>query len=228
MKSSISHWRGCLPVALSLLVMAGAAHAVPIVIYNTGVNGSALILPDATVGDPHYTLTVAPSGAVTDVQVRTATVFPLGIWLSVAPGDPSAWIGPNSGAAMGGPPGTYTYRTTFDLSGFDPTTAVITGRWATDNTGSGIFLNGTRVGTYTASGFGSWSAFTINSGFSGGLNTLEFNVVNGPDPQDGSVNPTGLRVEFTSTDVTPSPEPGSLLLMGAGLVAFGAYRRRRA
>ena len=39
--------------------------------------------------------------------------------------------------------GEYVYRTTFDLTGFDPATVSVSGMWAADDAG-GIRLNGGR------------------------------------------------------------------------------------
>ena len=39
--------------------------------------------------------------------------------------------------------GEYVYRTTFDLTGFDPTTAMISGIWSADDRGIDILINGT-------------------------------------------------------------------------------------
>jgi len=176
---------------MGLAFLAGAAHAGPIQVFNTGVNGSRAPLTDGTVGDPHYTLIAVPDGSTTDIRVRTSAGGPpvTNAWL----GDDSisAWIGPNNGPDVHGPDIFYTYRTTFNLSGFDPTTASLTGQWAADNEGSNILLNGISMGK-TAVGFNLWSPFTISSGFSAGVNTLDFIVNNG----GGS---TGLRVEVTGT-----------------------------
>jgi len=196
--------------AVAILILAGAAHAWPIQIFSTGVNGGGVVLPDGTVGDPHYTLIAVPVGSTTDIRVRTsAGGYPVvGAWL----GDDSisAWIGPNNDASVSGPDIFYTYRTTFDLSGFDPTTASLTGQWSADNGGSDILLNDSSTGN-TAGAFNSWSSFTILSGFIAGVNTLDFIVNNGGGP-------TGLRVE-----VLPEPATLSLLALG-GLMAL--CRRR--
>jgi hypothetical protein len=117
-----------------LLMAAGSAYAGSIQVFNTGVNGSGVPLPNATVGDPHYTLIAVPTGTTTEIQVLTsAGGYPVdGAWL----GDNSisAWIGPNTdGDANGENPGLYTYQTTFDLTGFNFNTASLTGQWSADN-----------------------------------------------------------------------------------------------
>ena len=64
-----------------------------------------------------------------------------------------------------------------------------------------------------------------------GLNTLTFAVTN-KWIANNAINPTGVRVEFTSItgDLAPIegiPEPGTLVLLGGGLLALGFFRRRR-
>ena len=210
-------------VAGAVVALAGAAHASPILIFNTGVDTLGNPLPNGTVGDSHYVLITVPSGS-TAIQVRTsAGGFPInGPWI----GDDSlsAWIRPNNPGSPNDPGGTYDYQTTFDLTGLNPATAVLIGQWATDNTGSDIVINGVSTG-HTAAGFGGWSSFTLSSGFIAGVNTLDFIVYNVPQEFG---NPTGLRVEMSGTADPNSqvPEPVSLVLLGTGLVAFGMLRRR--
>ena len=198
------------------------ANAVAITtLFNTGVNSSGTVLADGTVGDPHYTLTSVPSGP-TDIRIKTsASGFPVGPWL----GDDTAstWIGPNSGASLDGPAGSYTYRTTFDLTGLDPATASISGQWSTDDSGPSILLNGVLTPNLPAGGFSSFFPFSITSGFSTGVNTLDFAVVNGGGP-------TGLRVEMsgTASSARAVPDSGStLLFFGSVIPALGTFRRRK-
>jgi hypothetical protein len=40
----------------------------------------------------------------------------------------------------------YIYETTFDVTGFDPSTVRLIGRWATDNEGVNILINGISTG----------------------------------------------------------------------------------
>ena len=70
-----------------------------------------------------------------------------------------------------------------------------------------------------------FSNFSAASGFHSGLNTLDFVVTN--VAQNGG-NPTGLRVEFTASNVTPVPEPETYAMLLAGLGLMGVISRRRA
>ena len=87
--------------------------------------------------------------------------------------------------------GDYAYRTTFDLTGFDPATAIVLGGWATDNTGTDILLNDVSTGLLNTAGYGGLTQFTISSGLRAGVNTLEFRVNNA----DAVTGYTGLRLE---------------------------------
>lgn len=212
--------------AIAFLTMASAAQAGTIAIFNTGVAANGTPLPDGTLGDSHYALISVPGGT-TDLRVRTAVGgFPISPWV----GDTglSAWIGPNNPnddptsptVEVDGPIGMYVYRTTFDLTGFVPGTASLLGQWSMDDLGVNIRINGVSTGnTAPDPGFMTFSTFSINSGFIAGVNTLDFIVNN-----DGG--PTGLRVEVAGTATAQAPEPGSLLLLGAGFAGLCMLRRR--
>jgi hypothetical protein len=214
-----------LAASLLLLGATGSAQADPITsLFNTGVNASGTPLPDNTIGDPHYTLTIVPGGSTTTLRVRTsASGFPIPPYN----GDDSlsAWIGPNNDSALDGPVGAYTYHTTFNLTGFNPATASISGVWSTDNEGLDILINGVSTGNSipSATSYTSFHSFSIGSGFLAGINTLDFVVNN-----DGG--PTALRVEMTGTATplaTAVPEPHSLILLSLGAGGIWAYCRRR-
>lgn len=138
----------------------------------------------------------------------------------------SRWISING---TGGPGGPYTvpFTLSFSLAGFDPNTASISGRWATDNCGTASLNGGAAFSVIGAAGcessthFRQWTPFSIASGFNGGTNTLAFNLQN--------VSSVGaIRIEFTGSDATSTaPEPGTYGLMGAALVVIGWTRRRR-
>jgi hypothetical protein len=156
-----------------------------VAIFNTGVDGCGNLLPDQS-ADPHFSLSGGSAFVVTNGP------FPLdSSWL--ADGPRSKWIAP-SPTASGAQFTTFDYQTTFDLTGFDPSTVTLTGSWATDNEGVDIFINGKSTGfsinPADRAGFRSLSPFTISTGFVVGVNTLDFIVHN-----DEAV--TGLRVEVS-------------------------------
>ena len=201
------------------LVLIGSAQAAPINIYNTGVDANGDVVVGGMVGDQHYTLVSFPTGTTAQIKTATSTSegFPIGPW--VGDNSLSRWIGPNTDN-LTGPKGLYTYQTTFDLNGLDHTTASITGRWATDDQGLGILINGISTGITNANGFGAFTDFTINSGFIAGLNTLDFQVTNGHGP-------TGLRVEITNANAVALDEPYALALLGLGLLGLGINRHKK-
>lgn len=200
-------------------------------LFNTGSDGVGL-LPDETI-DPHYTLIAVPvgSGLGPNTYVADETKLPLsnGDWL--ANGVSSKWIAPAADASslleVNQITGQWIYRQSFDLSGYDPSTALITGQWATDNIGLSILLNGANTGNVNTAQFATWTPFTISSGFGPGINTLDFVLENSPfppgSPSIGESNPTGLRVELTGTVSIPEPSRTLLSLLGLG----GMLVRRR-
>lgn len=157
----------------------------------------------------------------------TNGTFPLnGIWL--ADNSVSRWLTPSANAAVSYDPssdGLYRYQLQFSLAGFNAATASFTGRFAADNSVDSILLNGTNIGS--GGGFSSWTSFTsTGASFLAGLNTLDVVVRN--FRQNGG-NPSGLRVEFTNSDVSAVPEPASwaMLIAGFGLVGAASRRRRQ-
>jgi hypothetical protein len=201
------------------LSMAPAALAVPIAgLINTGASTSN------NAQDLNYTLTVTNGSTVAGSYGYAADQvdFPdAGPWVGGNNGI-SKWLTPFANEALSLDPvlnGVYKWSLTFDLTGYDTSVGFINGRWAADNFGS-VWLNGQQIGV--SAGYNNWSNFAAsNLLFNSGLNTLEFIVTN---EAQASGNPTGVRVEFTSSEV---PEPGSLALLLGGLGLLGIATRRR-
>ena len=177
----------------SLLVFAAPyAHAAAIPgLFDTGVDAARVPLPGGSV-DPHWVLIASADGAYPGPASVVATVIPVGYWMPnsvtsswIAPAPDENW--PAFGTALAA--GDYTYRLTFDLTGFVLGTVSISGAYGVDNSGIGL-INGVQfIGPSTA--YGSLVPFTITSGLVAGINHLDFTVTNWP--ASGS-NPTGLRV----------------------------------
>lgn len=217
--------RNTLSTALALSLVAGAAVAQADVLddlFGTGLNNSGTPLAGGSI-DPHYTLISSPDSVFDGPEAYVVNNgYPIGPW--TANSSTSKWIAPRADAGNNNAPGTYTYRTTFDLSGFDPNTASISGKWITDNNGLDILINGVSTGHTTSftSFLAGFSNFSITTGFVAGMNTLDFLVRNGGDV----ANPTGLRVELQGT-ATLVPEPGTWLMALAGLSVMALVRVRR-
>lgn len=199
--------------AAGLFVMAATAQAA-VGLFNTGVDALGNSLADNAI-DTHYTVNGGTAYAAT-----SAGGHPIGPWL----GDSvtSAWIAPATDT-NGVLDGTYTYTTTFDLTGIDLTTALISGRLSSDDRLTGITINGNAAAVpAVTTSFTFWTNFSVNSGFVAGLNTLSFSVLN------NGGGPTGLRVEYTGNNFAAAvPEPTSYALALAGVAtAFLVLRRR--
>lgn len=152
--------------------------------------------------DPHWQI-IAISD-VPDFKPRQAVVTatpPYNRWLWNAPRR-GQWISLKDGPADV-PSGTYTFRTTFQLSKDGLNAAAISGSFWADNHVEAIRINGRSVKVsehgYNVP-FVEPVRFVVNEGFVEGENVLEFDVLNGggdnafPDMP----NPMGLRVEMKS------------------------------
>jgi hypothetical protein len=175
----------------------------PIKIFSTGLNNQSNPLPPGTSSDPHYVIISAPAG----VQ---ATPFAAYVTNTNGCPIPTAWLADNTTSqwvsvqsnytcSAQDPVGDYDYRTTFELTGLDPTSALLTFQFIADNQLLDVRINGTSVGiTFPAPpNFTTWSGpYVISNNFVAGTNTLDFIVYNAV-PNGG--NPSGLRVQVSGT-----------------------------
>jgi hypothetical protein len=109
----------------------------------------------------------------------------------------SAWIGPGDvDTLLNGPKGLYRFQTTFDLPLDGSADNIrITGRWAADNFGVAIVLNGFDTGLAGAVGFNLWTSFDLKAPgpsslpLVAGTNTIQFLTYNNEQH-------SGVRVEI--------------------------------
>lgn len=205
---------------VAALVAAGAAKAdaSPILPSSTGMSGGAVLPLGAT--DSNWTLVAQPGSTAVLGAPGVRYVHPA----YVADGPASAWLS-ISASGNAGAFGMYEYQTTFDLTGFDPSTVVLAGLFSTDNDGFISLNGGPAIASTGFADFGSMHPFLVSSGFVAGLNTFQVFADNGGDP-------TSFRVEFDRIAGAPItatvPEPATLTLLALGLGGAAARRRQLA
>lgn len=187
-------------------------------LYSTGVDASGVAVVGGNgTADPHY---VVSSTNIAGVSVGGAAQTYYNPAYA-ADSASSRWVS-YEGSPFAGV-GNFAISTTFDLTGFNPATASISGLWGVDNEGE-IFLNGVSTGiTLTGIVVGNFNVlhpFTISSGFVSGINTLTFAVFDGGSP-------AAVRADLSgSATAVPEPAMWGLMIVGFGMV--GATARRRA
>jgi subtilisin-like proprotein convertase family protein len=182
--------------------IAGFVSSPVTTLFDTGVDSAGALLLGGAV-DLHYQLVANSYPSVPGPNAYV--VNPRLPW--AANGPTSQWVGPGAGRTSFGPFADYTYQTTFDLRGLDPSVAQISGQWMLDGGGLEIDLNGQNTGAAVMAGsLTGWQPFTITSGLVSGLNTLGFKV-----HQTGlAFSPADLRLELSATAggvlVQPAPK----------------------
>lgn len=148
---------------------------------------------------------------------------------------------------------TVNYSLSFNLTGFDLSTVSISGAWTANDVGLGLSINGTSLAGNSTNGSNGgslpytedtgnpqdlpWStiyAFTLNSSTANftshllpGVNTLTFSVDQADNNYDGLLVDALTGSGTLKANEESGPEPGSVLLVAAGLGML-ALRRRQA
>ena len=210
---------------VGILAGAGALSASPITVHNTGVNASDVLQPIGSTTS-YWTLVSEPGTAIEPLGGNPFRYYNIAYFADDAV---SGWVSPTA-SGNAGVGGFYTYQMSFDLTGFDPATAAISGIFGVDNDGA-ILLNGNTVASVGNADFATPKLFTMNTGFVSGLNTISIRMDNAGDP-------SAFRVEFSSatanttfqplvfTEVASVPEPGTGVLLTAGLAAILFFGNR--
>ena len=190
---SVARWASGAVFAAILSSYAGVAAATPFdpfATFNTGVDASGVPL---ALGAPdlHWRYVAGPDVPMPANAIVVTSQHPSGQYFATSD---SLWISRLATGSVS-PNTPYTYQLAFDLTGFDASTAVLSGIWGVDNFGS-ILLNGvapTGTGTFNLAGtefshFNTTHAFTINGGFLSGFNKLQVQVVDTGNPSAFNVS----------------------------------------
>ena len=177
-------------------------------LWNTGVDGANVFLSGGQV-DAHYQLVASadPLFPGPDARVMHNGAFLLaGNYFTN--GLFSSWISPRTNSTPGNTNGLYVYRTSFIIDTADPAHAQINGKWASDNEGVAIILNGvpTGISNMVSAAFTGFYPFTIANGFLAGTNIIDFVISNGP-----ATGPTGLRVEMNGVGAPLTNTPPQIV-----------------
>ncbi len=108
------------------------------------------------------------------------------------------------------PHGQWDFVTTFELTGFDPSTAVINMRVGAGNNAF-VTLNNGPILDPLIFGFQDLTDLTVTEGFIPGINTFRFSVISGDFP--------ALNVVIVSSSVSPAPAVPALTGWAVGALA---------
>ncbi|MFO0959527.1 MAG: hypothetical protein U0800_19185 [Isosphaeraceae bacterium] len=204
------------------LALGAQAKADTITLFNSGVGPGGSLLSGGSL-DPHWSIIAGP-GITSPISAVVLNNQQVG---NYAQSTDSRWVWVNAGgvAATGSP---YTFRLTFDLTGYNPSTATISGSWGVDNDGT-ILLNGaapagsgalTLLGGDIPNHYTSFHNFSITGDLSPGSTPWI-----SPRTDLGVIG--GLNVNHLVGTVTAVPEPSSVLMVAFGVAILATCSRGR-
>lgn len=158
-------------------------------LFNSGVTHAGTVAASGTT-DLHWTA-VAPPTPYTAALVMA----PNAAWVGASA--ESQFIGLDASGSASIPVGTFDFRTTFDLTGYQSGTEAIFCYTATDNSLAGISVNGAPRGNQAVGHAQFTGPQPIPGPFNAGSNTLDFFLSN----QGSAAGPGGLRVKFDAKAV---------------------------
>jgi hypothetical protein len=225
-------WALFFALPFAVAISGSAALANNIANVSTGLNSSYNLITTAGTPDAHWTYN--DGGVIAPAQILT----PAGgcsnstnnwycDWLPNQSG--SSWIGKSDSAYVNGSD-DYSFSTTFNLTGYNLSTVALSGWFTADDAGA-LYLNGDPIASTAKCAFqatcSSWDMmnfFSIpNADFVKGLNTLTITLTYNDDNWEG----VQLSGEVTGSPTSSAtPEPGTLLLLGSGLVGIGFIGRK--
>ncbi|MES2707960.1 MAG: lamin tail domain-containing protein [Verrucomicrobiota bacterium] len=153
-------------------------------LYNSGVDDSGAPLAPGK-PDPHY-LDVASNKAVTAMTPHSAWLGDDGV---------SRFVGFTGSGTDNAPAGTFTFRTTFDLSDYLTDSAAVNLYVAADNSLDSVKLNGLTVAGAAYGAFNAYGGPFALAGFASGLNTVELKWTNAST----AANPGGIRIKWDAS-----------------------------
>ncbi len=183
------------------------AQTLPIpTLFSSGIDSNNFALA-AGFADPHYVLTASAYSTPPPPNIAATVTANHPNWL--VNDAASSWIGAISQGSVSVPQGAYSFRTTFDLTGFIAATAQINLQVAVDNELTNVLLNGVSIGLrYT--NFAAFSGvFTVTNGFVAGTNRLDFLTSN----SGTAASPGGFRVKASGT-ATKQVATNTVLALG--------------
>jgi hypothetical protein len=212
----------------AVILWAMPLSAAPLVtLFSTGVvtndaNGNPASFVAVGGIDPYYTILPPSSVTVEPAYAAQPNYIWIGGVLAGGSTPQSKWIAPQVDGENNDPSGDFIYQTTFDLTGFDPSTVTIQGTAFVDNALDDVVLNNSAQTGFLGGSYGPGQSvsFSFTGGFIPGINTLDF-TVNNSNP-----SPSGLNVTMTGTaDIAAVPEPTCIGRIGFALLLF-RYRSR--